>query len=171
MRPSQLLAAGLTALSLVAGNLTPALALPTPDRAAQRQQGQQSKAGSEGALPLAESEQFDAWFETCANAEPAEALVACERATELAPDFAIAWDNLGAVLEQLGRYEEALAALDRALVLTPEDANIWYNVGVVFAKLGQYRASVAAFEEAFRLNPEDELARKFAELLRDRLGE
>jgi len=173
MRSLQTLTALLATLSLAAGGAAPAVADTTGGRsdAAAFDRAATVKAGSSWNSPIAETDRFEYWFEICANAAPIDALEACERATEIEPDFAIAWDNLGAVLEQLGRYEDALVALDRALVLTPEDANIWYNVGVVLAKLTQYEASASAFEEAYRLNPEDEMARKYAELLRDQFGE
>jgi tetratricopeptide (TPR) repeat protein len=172
MRSLQSLTTIFAALSIATGIATPSLA------AASRLNGQPSlsttantKTANTWLSPIADTNQFERYFEQCANAVPEEALSACEQATELEPEVAIAWDNLGAVLEQLGRYEDALAALNRAVTLTPNDANIWYNVGVVLAKLHQYEASVTAFEEAYRLNPQDELARKYAELLRGQFGE
>jgi tetratricopeptide (TPR) repeat protein len=176
MRSLQSLTTAFVALSIVLGFATPSLATnsnnPTwnADRFTKRIAPSSQKVAATWLSPIADTDQFERAFEQCANAAPAEALSACEQATTLEPDVAIAWDNFGAVLEQLGRYEEALVALNRAIALTPNDANIWYNVGVVLAKLQQYESSVAAFDEAYRLNPEDELARKYAELLRGQFG-
>lgn len=114
----------------------------------------------------------------CANGEPLEAIDACSEAIqrrncheevpgELAPSCALLFDNLGAVLEQTGNYEEALVALNYAAQLQPNDANIQYNLGVVYVRLQRYEAAIAAFEEATRLNPNDTQARKQAELLRE----
>ena len=175
-----LLMPALQSLTTLVATLSIAAGIATPTLAAASPQGKQAtaihppialqKTANTGFSPLAETPEFEQWFEQCANAIPEEALHACEQATTLEPNIAIAWDNLGAVLEQLGRYEDALVALNRAVSLTPNDANIWYNVGVVLAKLHQYESSVAAFEEAYRLNPQDELARKYAELLRGQFG-
>jgi len=129
----------------------------------------QTKVASGAIAPQTSADQLQYWLDICATATPEIALDACQQATMIDPDFAIAWDNMGAVLERLGRYEEAVEALAQAIDLTPEDANIWYNLGVVLAKLQQYQASVAAFDEAYRLNPEDHQARKFADLLRSQL--
>jgi len=174
----QSLATVLAALSIATGIATPTLAASsawenpfTPTNSANHPPIAPQKTANTGFSSIAEINPFEQWFEQCANAIPEDALHACEQATELKPDVAIAWDNLGAVLEQLGRYEDALVALNRAVTLTPNDANIWYNVGVVLAKLHQYESSVAAFDEAYRLNPQDELARKYAELLRNQFGE
>ncbi len=183
MRSLQSLTTALVALSITTGIATPSLAVPSgstdhapiarraTNHVANRATPSPLKTSTTWLSPIADTNQFERYFEQCANAVPEEALSACEQATALEPDVAIAWDNLGAVLEQLGRYEDALAALNRAVTLTPNDANIWYNVGVVLAKLHQYEPSVAAFEEAYRLNPEDELARKYAELLRGQFGD
>jgi tetratricopeptide (TPR) repeat protein len=174
MRSLQSLTAVFAALSIATGIATPSLAAPSgstnPTSVTNRATLSSLKAATTWLSPISDTNQFERYFEQCANAAPEEALSACEQATTLEPDFAIAWDNLGAVLEQLGRYEDALTALNQAIALTPNDANIWYNVGVVLAKLHQYEPSVAAFEEAYRLNPEDELARKYAELLRGQFG-
>jgi tetratricopeptide (TPR) repeat protein len=181
MRSLQSLTPALVALSIATGIATPSPTVAAPSTnqtqttliarpVASRATTTLQKAAITWLSPITDTNQFERYFEQCANAAPEEALSACEQATTLEPDVAIAWDNLGAVLEQLGRYEDALTALNRAVTLTPNDANIWYNVGVVLAKLHQYESSVAAFEEAYRLNPEDELARKYAELLRDQFG-
>lgn len=42
------------------------------------------------------------------------------KATELAPEMALAWFNLGAVESKLGRYAEAIAAYQRYLKLSPK---------------------------------------------------
>lgn len=43
-------------------------------------------------------------------------------AVQRAPDFALAWNALGAVRQRLGRFDEALAAIEEALELAPEFA-------------------------------------------------
>lgn len=118
----------------------------------------------------------------CSNADPIMALNACSEAIQrqnchrrdilepgLFPKCAILFDNLGAVLEQTGRYEEALTSLRYAAELQPTDANIWYNLGVVYIHLHRYEQALDAFDKAADLDPSDTQAQKQADLLRELL--
>ncbi len=49
-----------------------------------------------------------------------ESAEAARRAIDLKPDYAEAYNNLGAALNELGRWEEAIVALRQALALKPE---------------------------------------------------
>ncbi len=120
--------------------------------------------------------------ELCSNADPLRALNACSEAIQrqnchqrdilepdLFPKCAILFDNLGAVLEQTGRYDEALTVLHYAAELQPTDANIWYNLGVVYVHLNRYEQALDAFDKAADLDPDDTQAQKQADLLRELL--
>ncbi|MGC9502871.1 tetratricopeptide repeat protein [Baaleninema sp.] len=124
---------------------------------------------------------FEELADLCSTANPVDAIDACSLAVQMrgchegsqevdrAPECAILLDNLGAVLEQVGRYEDALTVLRYASQLQPNDYNIWYNMGIVFVKLNRYQQALEAFEEAARLNPNDTQAQKQADLLREML--
>ncbi|MDC0832617.1 TPR domain protein putative component of TonB system [Geitlerinema sp. FC II] len=132
--------------------------------------------------PELQSLEFEELAELCANASPVDAIEACSLAVQMrschepleesdrTPECVVLLDNLGAVLEQVGRYEDALTVLRYALQLQPNDANVWYNLGIVFAKLNRYQQALDAFEEAARLNPNDTQAQKQADLLREILS-
>ena len=64
-----------------------------------------------------------------------EAIFACRRALDLRPDYAEAWNNMGAVYNKLGRYEEAAAACERALLYKPGYENAGINLQYARAKL------------------------------------
>jgi tetratricopeptide (TPR) repeat protein len=49
-----------------------------------------------------------------------EAIAACRTALELRPNYAEAWNNIGAAYNKLGRYEEAAAACEQALRYKPD---------------------------------------------------
>jgi Flp pilus assembly protein TadD len=49
-----------------------------------------------------------------------DAIAACRRALAIRPDYAEAWNNLGAALNQLGRYQEAVSACEQALRYKPD---------------------------------------------------
>ena len=48
------------------------------------------------------------------------AIAECHRALAIRPDYAEAWNNIGAALNQLGRYEEAVSACEQALRYKPD---------------------------------------------------
>ena len=50
----------------------------------------------------------------------AESIAASRAALKLRPDYAEAWNNIGAAYNKLGRYEEAAAACEEALRLKPD---------------------------------------------------
>jgi Flp pilus assembly protein TadD len=56
-----------------------------------------------------------------------EATVRWERAVELDPTYAAAWNNLGIGNEQLGKFEEARRAYEKALSLEPNNNFISNN--------------------------------------------
>ena len=56
-----------------------------------------------------------------------EAAYRWERAVEIDPTYAAAWNNLGIAYEQRGMFEEALEAYETALDLEPDNLNIQQN--------------------------------------------
>ena len=50
-----------------------------------------------------------------------------ERATEVDPGYAAAWNNLGIVYEQLGRFDDARKAYEKALEVDPGNTFIRSN--------------------------------------------
>ena len=56
-----------------------------------------------------------------------EAVFRWERATEIDPTYAAAFNNLGIAFEQLGKFEQAGKAYERALELEPQNLSIQQN--------------------------------------------
>jgi Tfp pilus assembly protein PilF len=56
-----------------------------------------------------------------------EAVFRWERATEIDPTYAAAFNNLGIAFEQLGKFERAGKAYERALELDPQNIAIQQN--------------------------------------------
>lgn len=81
------------------------------------------------------------------------ALKAIEKALEIDPKYAEAWNSKGIVLYKIGKYEDALKAYDKALEINPKYAEAWNSKGIVFGELGRYADAKKAYEKALELNP------------------
>jgi tetratricopeptide (TPR) repeat protein len=65
----------------------------------------------------------------------AESIAACRTALTLRPNYAEAWNNIGAACNQLGRYDKAAAACEEALRLKPDFELARNNLQYARAKL------------------------------------
>jgi tetratricopeptide (TPR) repeat protein len=80
------------------------------------------------------------------------AITAFRRATELRPDFAEAWNELGFALRNQGRYADSLDAYDRALALRPDFPEALEYLGEAYVKMGRLDDARRVLE---RLQPLD----------------
>jgi tetratricopeptide (TPR) repeat protein len=60
----------------------------------------------------------------------------------LAPKYAEAWANLGAVLARRGRYDEAIKSYETALKLAPQLKPIVLNIGIAYYRRGDFARAV-----------------------------
>ncbi len=86
------------------------------------------------------------------------ALKAYEKAIELKPDHADAWNNKSRALGGLGRHDESLKASEKAIELKPNHADAWNNKGVELYSLERYDEALTALEKAIELKPNDAAA-------------
>jgi predicted O-linked N-acetylglucosamine transferase (SPINDLY family) len=84
---------------------------------------------------------------------PEGALALIERAVTLRPDGAVYRNNLGQVLERLGRYDEAIRAYETAIRLDPTDAEACNNLGHALHRQDRLAAAETHYRDAIRLNP------------------
>lgn len=82
-----------------------------------------------------------------------------ERAVELAPGFAAAWNQLGTIAYQTGRREQAERYFREALRHEPGAYSPLVNLGGVLVNLGRYEEARQLNREAVRRQPADALAR------------
>lgn len=78
------------------------------------------------------------------------AISCCMKAIEVDPDLGNSYNDIGAYLIELGRYEEALPWLKKAVRASRyECAHYpWYNMGKVFEKLGRLVQARDAYARA-----------------------
>jgi uncharacterized protein (TIGR02466 family) len=79
---------------------------------------------------------------------PLEALALHRRAADLYPDSPVAWHNLAATLDDLGRHDDARAAIDRGMALGLDGAESWGVRARVLMACGDHAAAEAAYVEA-----------------------
>jgi len=77
------------------------------------------------------------------------------RAIELNPNLKQAYNNLGNLLNKLGRSHEALIYLNKALEIDPQYVSALINKGIALVKLGKYNQALECFEKALNLDPND----------------
>lgn len=69
-------------------------------------------------------------------------------------DSAVARNNLGLALTELGRPGDALPHLQRAVTLRADDADAWFNLGNASAAVGELPTAADALRRAVDLDPE-----------------
>lgn len=73
-----------------------------------------------------------------------EAIKAYDKAIEINPQFAEAWNNKGVALKARHHDEDAIKAYDEAIKLNPKFAMAWNNKGIVLHDIGkdnEYRSA------------------------------
>jgi len=81
----------------------------------------------------------------------AEALL--HRATQLAPNWAAAWLDLGNALVKRGKRMEAIEALKQATVLEPKNGIAWERLANTWASAGYPEQAAEAFRKAITFSP------------------
>jgi tetratricopeptide (TPR) repeat protein len=82
-----------------------------------------------------------------------EALEAGEKAIELAPDYATAYNNLGIVYGSQGQMDAAIAMFEKGIQVDPDYAEVHYNLGFAYENLEQLDAAIAEYQEAVSIDP------------------
>ena len=118
------------------------LAPQTLEQVAPAAEEQDAKAHCQRAVELIGSQQY------------AAALLSCERAIALDPDYVDAHGNRGVALQGLGRFAEALQCYDRVIAASPDYAHAHCNRGIVFQELMRMEEAVISLNRAIALRPD-----------------
>jgi len=81
-----------------------------------------------------------------------------DKATELNPNNANAWNNKGLALSQLGLYQEAIKWYDKAIEIDPNHNIALCNKGMALLNLGKYKQAIEWYDKALVLDSEDVFA-------------
>ena len=81
------------------------------------------------------------------------ALQAYEKALEIRPEYAEAWQGKGDVLQALQQYQEALESYEKAIQIQPNNWQAWLGRAQVFNRLGKSQEALEALQEAVTIKP------------------
>jgi Tfp pilus assembly protein PilF len=117
--------------------------------------------------PTAEAHTYLGWtYHDLGKAE--EAIAECKRAIALDPDFGNPYNDIGAYLIALGRYDEAIGWLDRAVTAPRYGPRHYphFNLGRAYFAKQMLRRARECFQKALDIEPEYDLARQAVDSLR-----
>jgi Tfp pilus assembly protein PilF len=91
-----------------------------------------------------------------------DAIAECRRAIAADPDFGNPYNDIGAYLIELGRYEEAIPWLRKAMTAKRYEPRHYphANLGRALLKLGRQAEAIAAFRKALEIEPSYAVARR-----------
>jgi len=103
-----------------------------------------------------------------------EALAAYNKAIELNPDFAVAYDGRGQLEIKMHNYFGALRDFQKALSIDHKLTGLYYFMGYAKEQVGDHEGSQVAYTKAIERNPQDAQAytdRAFVrQILKDQKG-
>ncbi len=82
-----------------------------------------------------------------------QAVSVYDEALELDPNSIVAWLNMGACLDQLGRPEDAIKSFDRATVILPKMAGVWLMRATSLSALRRHEEALRDLDKALQLDP------------------
>lgn len=123
--------------------------------------------GSIALHPTAEAHTFLGWTYHMQGNVP-EAIAECKRAIEIDPDFGNPYNDIGAYLIDLERYDEAIPWLERAIAAKRYDPRHFphFNLGRAYLAKGLLNRAREQFQKALEIEPRYTLARQAIEKLR-----
>ncbi len=97
-----------------------------------------------------------------------EAIAECKHAIEIDPDFGNPYNDIGAYLIDLGRYDEAIPWLEQALNAKRYEPRHfpYFNLGRVYLAKGMITRARELFQKSLAIEPRYTLARQALESVR-----
>ncbi len=127
--------------------------------------------GSLALHPTAEAHTFLGWTYHF-QGKIAEAISECKRAIEVDPDFGNPYNDIGAYLIDLERYDEAIPWLERAITAKRYEPRHfpYFNLGRVYLAKNSIHRARELFQKALEVEPRYSLARQALGKLRRMLN-
>ena len=87
-----------------------------------------------------------------------QAIANFDKAIEINPRYAEAYNNRGIAYLRKGQYDKAISDFTKVIEINPKDAMAHENRGLVYAILGQYDKSTSDHTKAIELDPTYDMA-------------
>lgn len=118
-------------------------------------------------FPTAEAHTFLGWAFSF-QGRYSEAIMECQNAIKLDPDFGNPYNDIGAYLIEKGEFEQAIPWLRKAIDAKRYDSYCYphYNLGRVFEYKGDWSSALDCYQKSLETNPDYSLARKSLNRLR-----
>lgn len=100
-------------------------------------------------------EQYEAGQAETSKGNDAIAIIYYNKAVELDPKFAFAWDNLGLCYRKTNQYAKAIHAYEQSLKIDSSAAMPLQNLAVVYQYTKDYDKAIAAYEKMQRLDSQN----------------
>lgn len=109
--------------------------------------------------PTAEAYTFLGWTYRF-QGKMEEAIIECKKAIELDPAFGNPYNDIGAYLIEMGKFDDAIPWLEKATESRRYESYHypWYNLGRAYAAKECYRLAAECFGKALVIEPEYNLA-------------
>ena len=116
--------------------------------------------------PTAEAHTFLGWAYSF-QGKYEGAIRECLVAIEIDPDFGNPYNDIGAYLIELERFDQAIHWLEKAVKAKRYESRCfpYYNLGRVYEKKWEWRKAITYYDSALRENPEYTLAARARDLL------
>ena len=85
----------------------------------------------------------------------ADAIPFFEKAVQIDPQFAFAWDNIGICYRKISNYEKAIAAYRQSLAIDPKGVTPLHNLPVVFELQKEYDLALDGYKQLAQIFPDD----------------
>jgi Tfp pilus assembly protein PilF len=123
------------------------------------------------AHPTAEAHTFLGWTYSLSERLD-EAIAECQKAIEVDPEFGNPYNDIGAYLIQLGRFDEAIPWLEQATCATRYESPHFprLNLGRAYLAKQMYSKALEEFQAALDLEPDDALARQAVDAIKRQLN-
>jgi len=84
-----------------------------------------------------------------------QAIAQFQKAIDIKPDYAPAWNNLGTALQSAGVPDQAVAAFQKAIEIKPDYELAWVNYGVALQQAQRPEDAIASYKKALGIKPDD----------------
>ncbi len=121
--------------------------------------------------PTAEAHTFLGWSYSF-QGRHSEAIEECKKAISIDPDFGNPYNDIGAYLIELGKYDEAVEWLMKATQAKRYESYCYphYNLGRVYEKKGNWVKALEYYQLSLKENPDYTLAARAVNRLRGMLN-